>query len=115
MMQQLVRDCDGCVFVYDVSNRASFEKLADIHKVVLGVLTVPASRAPKPAIVVANKADLPKTTWVVATVEGNEFAEQIGAKFVETSAKLGSGVNEMAVEIANGVLLGRITSQDQSR
>jgi len=114
-MQQLVRDCEGCVFVYDVSNRVSFEKLADIYKVVRGVLTAPASKALKPAMVVANKTDLPKAAWEVAAAEGIRFAEQIGATFVETSAKLGSGVDEMAVGIANGVLLGRIMARDSSR
>jgi len=115
MMQQLVRDCDGCVFVYDVSNRASFEKLADIYEVVRGVLAAPASKAPKPAVVVANKTDLPRTAWEVAAAEGIRFAEQIGATFAEASAKLGSGVDEIAVEMANGVLLGRVMAQDSSR
>lgn len=113
MVQQLVQGCEGCVFVYDVSNRASFERLADIHKIVRCVLTVPASMAPKPVMVVANKTDLPKTTWAVAKAEGNEFAERIGATFVETSAKWDSGVDEMVVEIVNGVLLSRITAQSK--
>jgi hypothetical protein len=48
-------------------------------------------------------------------LEGDEFAKNIRAGFAQTSAKIGSKVDDKVVKIVGRVLLDRITVEGQSR
>lgn len=53
-------------------------------------------------MIVGNKSDLP--TAVVPRADGRRLAERVGALFLETSAKSGSGVSECFVELVARIL-----------
>jgi GTPase SAR1 family protein len=57
-------------------------------------------------MVLGNKRDSLNTEPAVPTAQAQAFATQIGAAFMEVSAKTGSGVNEAFMQIAEEVVLG---------
>lgn len=78
----------GCLMVYDVTNKTSFESLnfwIDDLKKYCDPNTV--------ITLVGNKTDL-ETNREVSVVEGQEFAEKHGISFFETSAKTGNKVSD---------------------
>ncbi len=95
----------GALLVYDVTNRESFENLPTWGRQVDRF----ASNALK--IVCGNKTDLVKQR-TVSKDEGRGMGMQLGASFLETSAKDGSNVEESFTEIARyGInrVRGRVT------
>ena len=69
----------GYMFVYDVTNKSSFDKIVSIYrKKFKNIVKLPI-------ILVGNKRDM--NNIVVTTVMGMELAEEIGCPFFETSAK----------------------------
>jgi len=80
------------LIVYDVGNRPSFlackKWLAAVRSANKGRIT--------PGILVANKTDYRETGRIeVSAKEGNEFAEESGLMFFETSALRNQGINEL--------------------
>ena len=81
-----LKDSKIVIFVYDITNRTSFESLKYWKKIIDEVLgSTPVFG------VVANKNDL-YLDEKVKEEEGEEYANSIGAKFLYTSAKNESGV-----------------------
>jgi small GTP-binding protein len=85
------RGAKGILAVFDVTRKASMDRLEDwIERVssILGVL---------PMIVVGNKIDLRNPSEGITGVtkeEGTEFATKYRSSYVETSARDNSGVEE---------------------
>lgn len=112
---QVVRDSNACLFVYDMSNRPSFETLSKFHEAVQAELSTLQPTSPsadtdckrKPILVVANKIDLPPANWAIAKSEGRDFAARIGATYLETSAKADLKVSEMAAKAMSCGLIHR--------
>ena len=76
-----LKDSKIVIFVYDITNRTSFNSLQFWKKIIDDVL------GPTPLFgVVGNKKDL-YLDEKVKEEEGEEFANKIGAKFIVTSAK----------------------------
>lgn len=78
----------GCLMVYDVTNRTSFESLnfwIDDLKKYCDPNTV--------VMLVGNKTDLDANRQV-STAEGKEFADKHNISFFETSAKTGDKVSD---------------------
>mmetsp|Transcript_167440 Transcript_167440/g.407010 ORF Transcript_167440/g.407010 Transcript_167440/m.407010 type:complete len:586 (-) Transcript_167440:187-1944(-) len=83
------RNSDGFVFVYDATNRASFDHIEQW----LGQVQQHHECGPTTIkILVGNKADM-AGELVVSEEEGRAKAEQIGAFFVPTSAKTAANVD----------------------
>jgi small GTP-binding protein len=78
------RDC--FVLVYDITDRASFENVPQIHEDILRIRDAKSV----PCCLIGNKCDLVDDREV-QTEEGQQLAKNIGAIFYETSAK--SGIN----------------------
>ena len=76
-----VKDSKIVIFVYDITNRESFESLPYWKKIIDEILGNDVTLG-----VIGNKIDLYLQEKVKAK-EGKEFADSIGAKFKETSAK----------------------------
>ena len=76
-----VKDSKIVIFVYDITNRESFESLPYWKKIIDEILGKDVTLG-----VIGNKIDLFLQEKVKAK-EGKEFADSIGAKFKETSAK----------------------------
>jgi Ras-related protein Rab-1A len=78
------RGANGVVLVFDITNRESFNELAErfdsIQKAVAGI-------SPELAfVVVGNKTDLARVREV-SQEEGRQFADSIAAPYIEASAK----------------------------
>lgn len=101
------RNCAGCIIVYDISNRESFEHVKEW-------LAEARSNTDRPGIVyllVGHKVDL-NTERQVPTTEGDEFARTNNIFFIETSAKVFCNIHEafqiVACEIYKRLKEGRI-------
>ena len=78
----------GAIFVFDVTNRKSFEGIEGWKKDLEETLGEAF-----PSALVANKIDL-ASQRKVTTEEGFEKASDLGMVYYETSAKLGQGVDD---------------------
>ena len=76
-----VKDSQIVIFVYDITNRESFESLTYWKGIIDDILGQDITLG-----VIGNKIDLYLEEMVKAN-EGKEFADSIGAKFKVTSAK----------------------------
>jgi len=82
MREQYMHTGEGFLLVYSIIDRNSFEEIPKFHRQILRV----KDRLEFPMVLVANKADL-ETERVVSYQEGEELAQQLKIKLVETSAK----------------------------
>jgi RNase H-fold protein (predicted Holliday junction resolvase) len=80
----------GSLLVFDVTQRESFEQLAELHQKQI------------PAVVVGNKCDL-EDEREVTTEEGEKLAASLSCTYVEASAETGDGVEDAFTEIARVV------------
>jgi len=92
------RGAAGCVLVYDISSRESFNH-------VLAWLNDARSLATSNLVIclVGNKTDL-QNDREVTFLEASRFAQDNDIMFVETSAKNGENVEEAFVKVARSIL-----------
>ncbi|KAF8470516.1 ras-domain-containing protein [Russula ochroleuca] len=94
------RGAAGCLLVYDVTSRPSFEHartwLADVRTHADPHLT---------CILVGNKSDLSLERRQVSTEEGERWAQEEGLLFVEASAKSGDNVEAAFEKAARDILI----------
>merc|ERR1719354_423362 len=93
LIPTFVNDCDAVVFVYDVTDEKSFERVSewvDYMKVGKNEEYIP--------FLVGNKVD--KKDRKVKLEEGENKAKELGAVFVETSAKENIGVDQLFKRVA---------------
>lgn len=86
---QYMRSGDGFLCVYAVTIASSFRAVQDFYDHVRRVKDLDVV----PFVIVGNKADLEKQREVT-TQEGEQVAEELKCKFLETSAKSGLNVHE---------------------
>ncbi|XP_076372779.1 ras-related protein Rab-39B-like [Tachypleus tridentatus] len=98
------RNSAGALLVYDITHRQSFENLVD------WLFEIRRHIEPHKAVyqVIACKTDI-KHCREVTVEEGKAFAEFYGIRFIETSAKTGSNVEEAFSLIAKDIYL-KVTS-----
>ncbi|MEM3395719.1 MAG: Rab family GTPase [Thermoplasmata archaeon] len=77
---------EGALFVFDITRRETFEKLES------WISSLNNAVGKVPAILLANKSDLP--SWQVSLEEIENFATTKGMPYFITSAKTGVNVNE---------------------
>lgn len=95
LCRQFYRAAHAIIFVYDVTEPGSFGQLPEWLE---SVKTFAPDRVK--LFVVGNKIDL-ETERVVLPYEGSEFARAHGMTFFETSARGGSGVEQLFDDIAS--------------
>ncbi|KAH8890586.1 hypothetical protein GQ53DRAFT_170018 [Thozetella sp. PMI_491] len=111
LVRDTIRNCDGCVYVYDVTNRASLESLVKLHSELDGEIEVTRGRTSrsvnicKPVLVLANKIDLPEAEWEVPHDEGRAWAKSIGAAFASNSARTGEGTSESILKMLYQIII----------
>eukprot|EP01117_Protostelium_nocturnum_P020398 TRINITY_DN9152_c0_g1_i1.p1 TRINITY_DN9152_c0_g1~~TRINITY_DN9152_c0_g1_i1.p1 ORF type:complete len:229 (-),score=77.29 TRINITY_DN9152_c0_g1_i1:115-801(-) len=104
--QSHYRECEGIVFIYDISNKESFDSLSDWVSEVQRYLTDDVHK-----VLVANKIDLlddeslseERTEFKKRIEEGRSFAENNGLSFFECSAKTGEKVSEIFVSLGKSI------------
>jgi len=87
MLPLYYRGCHGAILVYDVTRRDTFNKLRDWLIELENNLT----NDDAVVMIVGNKID--KTGRQVSKEDGNQYAKQRSALFIETSAKTNEGVS----------------------
>ena len=82
------KGAQGVIFVYDVTNRKSFQEiqtwLTDVEK---------AASPDVVKLLIGNKCDQ-SSERVIAYADAQEFAEHYKMHFIETSAKHGTNIKE---------------------
>eukprot|EP01130_Rhizamoeba_saxonica_P010074 TRINITY_DN4125_c0_g1_i1.p1 TRINITY_DN4125_c0_g1~~TRINITY_DN4125_c0_g1_i1.p1 ORF type:complete len:563 (-),score=111.83 TRINITY_DN4125_c0_g1_i1:401-1894(-) len=101
MKEQYLKDGEGFLILYSVTDRYSFERidhiLSEVHS--LGSET-------QSIVIVGNKIDLVDDR-VVSYEEGYQLAAQYGYKFLEASAKDRINNEEMFYEVVRGIMRTR--------
>lgn len=82
MGEQYMRTGDGFMLVYSVTDKQSYENIANFHTQILQVKDGDSC----PMLLVANKVDLVHFRKIT-TESGKEMAQKLGARYIETSAK----------------------------
>ncbi|KAJ4978205.1 hypothetical protein NE237_008985 [Protea cynaroides] len=92
------RDADAALLVYDITDDDTFIRVKNWVKEL-------QQMAPKNIImaIAANKSDLVRSKKFDVQ-EADSYAASIGAKLFVTSAKLGSGIDEVFLDVATRVL-----------
>jgi len=78
------RGSSGCVCVFDVTNRMSFEDVEDWLEIFKK-----AANPNSPILIVGNKIDKPNETWKVTLKDIETLCEFHGCEYVLTSGKEG--------------------------
>ena len=87
---------DGFLMVFAVNNRKSFQKINEWFT----NISEHVDLKEKVIFIVVNKIDLVRQ---VQKEEGEEFANKMGIKYKETSAKTGEGTEEVFQDIYNDI------------
>ena len=93
LRQTSLRAGQGFIIVFALNERETFDKISEIHE---DLLTTKGATS-VPLVICGNKCDLDGKE--VTTEEAQKFAQSIGAKYLETSAKNKINVDEAFSEI----------------
>jgi small GTP-binding protein len=101
------RNASAAIVVYDVTNRQSFDNIADWISAFVDVAGI------RPIIaIVGNKSDI--TEKAVAVHEAREWASSKGYCTYQTSAKTNEGVKELFQGLAKELVRMRMTNSNPS-
>jgi len=89
LMSMYMRKFQAILLVYDVTNRSTFDKIAEFRE----QCCIARDSESVPVVLCGNKIDLADKRQV-ETSEGQKLAETYGWPFIETSAKTGENVEE---------------------
>ncbi|WPH04558.1 Hypothetical protein R9X50_00745000 [Acrodontium crateriforme] len=98
MREQYMRTGEGFLLVYSITSRQSFEEIVTFQQQILRV----KDKDYFPIIVVGNKCDL-EGERQVSTEEGQQLARSFGCKFIETSAKSRTNVDNAFFDIVREI------------
>ena len=89
---------DGIILVFDITNRASFNK---IRSWILNITT--NSDSPIKTVLVGNKTDL-EDSRVIKKKEAETIAEKYQMKYYEISSKDNKGIDELIESIVSDII-----------
>ncbi|KAJ1309662.1 hypothetical protein OPQ81_006428 [Rhizoctonia solani] len=100
LRDQWVREGQGFILVYSITERRSFERMETFRQALLRA----KSRQPPLFILVGNKCDQTYERQVLKQ-EGENLAQQWGCEFMETSARTGQNVEKLFVHLIRSLRL----------
>uniref|UniRef100_A0A0X3NZU5 Ras-related protein Rab-1 n=1 Tax=Schistocephalus solidus TaxID=70667 RepID=A0A0X3NZU5_SCHSO len=103
------RGAMGIMLVYSVTSKKSFENIAKWMANIKNLASYEVE-----TIIIANKADMSQQREV-SSEEGKEIAERYGVKHFETSAKLGTNIEEAFLDLTRAILNKQPRDQDNSQ
>jgi GTPase KRas len=95
---QEIRDCQGFILVYDITNPSSLSKPALVYDDIVRVKRITTSKSHPdynpivPLILVGNKLDL-EMERKITSGQGEEIASGLKCPYFETSATMGININ----------------------
>lgn len=95
----------GYILVYSVASRATFSMISTIHQKILNY----TGAADVPAVIVGQKSDVADEVRRVSEAEGKALADELGCRWIETSAK-----DNANVETAFQLLLAKTEADSGS-
>ncbi|KAK4099338.1 ras-domain-containing protein [Parathielavia hyrcaniae] len=98
MREQYMRTGEGFLLVYSITSRESFEEIRTFQQQILRV----KDKDVFPMVVVGNKLDLAHERKV-SVEEGQMLAEEFKCKFLETSAKTNTNVEQAFYEVVRAI------------
>jgi len=98
MREQYMRTGEGFLCVYSITSRHSFDEITTFHQQILRV----KDKDNFPIIVVGNKCDL-ESDRQVSQQEGKDLAKNFDCKFIESSAKQKTNVDEAFFELVREI------------
>ena len=94
----IIRNAQGIILMYDITNKKSFESIPDWIK------SIRDSKGENfPMILLGNKLDK-EDIRIISEKEGKELADKYRIKFFETSNKTGVNVQESGIALVNEIL-----------
>ena len=99
LIPSYIRNSTVAILVYDITQRSTFEDLQKWHQMVINTSN-PA------LIVVGNKLDLEENRQI-SSEEGQKFANQIKASFIETSAMTPTNIQELFSKVSSVSLVNQ--------
>jgi GTPase KRas protein len=119
LREQLIRDGDGCILIYSVASRLSFERIEISYQLMNRVNRASCGGQHPPVfLLVGNKSDIDcdiGTTDLereISYEEGAQLAERFGCDFMETSAKTGQNVEDMFIHMVRALRHRRDETSD---
>lgn len=94
LRDQWVREGQGFILVYSITERRSFERIETFRQALLRAKT----RTPPLFILVGNKDDQTYERQVLKA-EGESLAAQWGCEFMETSARTGHNIDKLFIHL----------------
>ena len=94
----IIKNAQGIILMYDITDRKSFESIPDWIKSVKD-----AKGSNFPMILLGNKLDK-EDVRVIKEKEGKELADEYNIKFFETSNKTGTNIQEAGMALVNEIL-----------
>lgn len=108
LAKSYVRGANGCVLLFDVTNRVTFEVVSEwvrIYRDYTGAQTEADN-----IVLAGNKTDL-EASRQVTREEAEQKAREMGALYFETSAKTGADVDAAFLALAKGMLKSKPAGQ----
>ncbi|XP_068710376.1 ras-like protein RAS2 [Montipora capricornis] len=111
MREQYMRNGEGFLLVFSVTDRASFQEIqTTFHPQILRV----KDRSEFPMILVGNKSDLEQER-TVSTSEGQELASGYKIQYIETSAKQKTNVDQAFHDLVRAIRKFYIQLEEQQK
>ena len=103
MMKLYYRDADAALIVFDIGHAQSFEAI----EYWVNEMENNCNNERKHFVLASagNKCDIEDTKKQISMKEASEMQKKHGIIYHETSAKMGTGVNDLFLEMINNIIM----------